>query len=172
MCPALRAAGKGMPGPQLLLGELGSTGQVERGPQPPSFCIREGSCPPKRERLAMLTLWVALLSPFAQRLDGSKDCVCVCLCVHVSTSVCDLLLTTGRPHVHIGKTGFKESCLLFLCVQSGVSLGGRFGSYMVVSLCPTALTLGLQGPVWQSPAFSFSVFSLESAWVDDLAHTW
>ena len=107
MCPARRAAGKGMPGLQLLLGELGSTGQVEGGLQPPSSCIREGSCPPKRERLAVLTLWVALLSPFAQRLDGSKDCVCVCLCVHVSTSVCDLLLTTGRPHVHIRENGFQ-----------------------------------------------------------------
>ena len=49
---------------------------------------------------------------------------------------------------NLSKTHFQASrspsskmvsgaCLLFFCVQSGVSLGGRSGSYMVVSLCPS-----------------------------------
>lgn len=87
-----------------------------------------------RERLAVLILWVALLSPLAQRFRWFQElCVCVCVCVHVSVNVCDPdpLLTTGRANVHIRENRFSNS-----------------------------------------PAFSFSVFSLESAWVDGLAHTY
>ena len=36
-----------------------------------------------------------------------------------------------------GRRVLEYSCLFFLHVQSGVSLGGRSGSYMVVSLCPS-----------------------------------
>ena len=91
-----------------------------------------------RERLAVLTLWVALLSPFAQRFRWFQGlCACVFVCPCLYEHLWPVVNHREATCSHKGKLVFKESCLLFFCVQSGVSLGGRSGSYMVVSLCPS-----------------------------------
>lgn len=87
-------------------------------------------------------------------LDGSKDCVRVCSCVHVSANICDPLLTTGRPHVHIRENGFSKSPAFSFSVFSLESAWVDGLAHTWWFLCVPALTLGLQGPVWQLLATS------------------